>query len=115
MAFDTELRDRLLDRLSPLGPVSARSMFGGTGLYLNGVIFGLIARDALYFKVGPRNRADYDAMDCESFVPFPEKPYPMSYRRVPEPVIADAEELCRWAGKAAEESRRLTAERGKHA
>ena len=45
----------LLELLGPLGPVSARRMFGGVGLFHGGNMFGLIARDELYLKVGEAN------------------------------------------------------------
>jgi len=49
----------LLDLLAPLGSVSVRRMFGGTGLFHRGLMFGLIARDELYLKVGDSNRTAY--------------------------------------------------------
>lgn len=50
----------LLELLGPLGPVSARRMFGGVGLFHGGNMFGLIARDELYLKVGEANRWMYE-------------------------------------------------------
>ncbi len=114
MAVDAAFRDSLLNRLSLLGPVTARAMFGGAGLYLEGTIFGLIAGNGLYFKVGDDNRSDYEALGCEPFVPFPDKPYPMSYRRVPDRVIDAPEELRRWAEKSVAESRRAASTRRKN-
>ncbi|MGI9286664.1 MAG: TfoX/Sxy family protein, partial [Pseudomonadales bacterium] len=40
----------LLEQLSPIGPVRARGMFGGHGVYLEDLMFGLIADETLYFK-----------------------------------------------------------------
>ena len=51
----------LLESLTPVGPVSARRMFGGVGLYHGATMFGLVARGELYLKVGDRNRAEYEA------------------------------------------------------
>lgn len=40
------------DILGHIGGITAKKMFGGWSLYLNGAIFGLIASDTdLYFKV----------------------------------------------------------------
>ncbi len=36
-------------------------MFGGTGFFLHGLMFGLIVGDELYLKVGPVNQPDYEA------------------------------------------------------
>jgi DNA transformation protein len=38
----------LIDQLQPLGGVSARAMFGGWGVYLDGRMFALVAEDTLY-------------------------------------------------------------------
>ena len=51
----------LLELLAPLGPVSARRMFGGVGLFHGGMMFGLIARDELFLKVSDANRPAYEA------------------------------------------------------
>ncbi len=61
MAAKPEFRDHVLDLLAPLGPVTARRMFGGFGITLDGVMFALIADDVLYLKVDDRTRPDYEA------------------------------------------------------
>ena len=53
----------LLELLAPLGPISARRMFGGVGLFHGGMMFGLIARDELFLKVSDANRAAYEAAE----------------------------------------------------
>ncbi|MBK8160763.1 MAG: TfoX/Sxy family protein [Rhodospirillaceae bacterium] len=35
-------------KLAPLGPFLARPMFGGFGLYIDGLIFGIMALDQVY-------------------------------------------------------------------
>ena len=59
MASSTQFRDRVLGKLLPFGPVRARAMFGGYGLFLDDVMFALIARDTLFFKVDGENRPDF--------------------------------------------------------
>ena len=56
----------VVESLRPLGPVSARRMFGGHGIFLDGVMFGLIADDQLYLKADEENRAAYEAEDLLS-------------------------------------------------
>ena len=51
----------LLELLAPVGPVSARRMFGALGLFHRGVMFGLISREELFLKVGDENRAAFEA------------------------------------------------------
>ena len=48
MARSSEFVDFVLESLEPLGGVSARRMFGGRGIYKDGVMFALIAYDQLY-------------------------------------------------------------------
>lgn len=106
MSISAEFRDHVLDLLTPLGGASARSMFGGAGLYWSGTMFGLIADDVLYFRADDGNRADYEAQGCGPFKPFPDKPMTMPYHRVPDDVMEDGEDLCRWARAAWEAARR---------
>ena len=58
---DSEFVSYVVESLQPLGPVGARRMFGGHGIYLDGVMFALIADDQLYLKVDGGNRAAYEA------------------------------------------------------
>jgi DNA transformation protein and related proteins len=106
MAISAEFRGHVLDLLEPLGTITVKAMFGGGGVYLDGVIIGLIAADVLYLKVDDQNRADYEDAGMGPFVPFADKPYPMSYWMVPPDVMEDPDVLGQWARKAWEASRR---------
>ncbi len=100
----------VLERLDPIGQITARAMFGGFGLYHRGVIFGLVAYDELYFKVGENNIMEYKALNSSPFIyPGKHKPVTMSYWRLPEPVLEDDERLKTWvmaACKASQESKK---------
>jgi DNA transformation protein and related proteins len=93
-------RSFVLDQLEPLGPVVARSMFGGVGLYCDGAFFGLIARDVLYLKVDASTRGDYEAAGSQPFRPYPDRAGTMKYYAVPVNVLENALELVEWARKA---------------
>ncbi len=103
----------LLELLAPLGPVAARRMFGGVGLFHNGLMFGLIAREELFFKVGDANRPAYEAAG--------EAPFSYdtkhgthtigSYWHCPPDLLDDAETFQAWARQAVEAA--LAARRGK--
>lgn len=88
------------ESLVPLGDVSARRMFGGYGLYCDGLFFALVADETLYFKVDDGNRADYEALGLGPFKPFDDKPVTMSYHPPPESALDDPDELLRWARPA---------------
>jgi DNA transformation protein len=94
----------LLELLVPLGPVSARRMFGGVGLFLNGTMFGLIARDELYFKVVDNNRAAFEAAGEAPFS-YATKDGThtiTSYWRCPPDLLDGSETFQHWARGAVE-------------
>jgi DNA transformation protein and related proteins len=115
MALSEDYLAYVKDQLSGAGPVSMRKMFGGAGIYLDGVIFGLIAEDTLYLKVDDENRPDYEAQGMGPFMPFEKGSYAMCYYEVPAEVLEDRDELALWAGKSVEVSIRSLAKKKKKA
>ncbi len=113
MAVSSEYKEFLAEQLERLGPVRFRGMFGGAGVYLDDLMFGLIFDETLYFKVDDRNRADYEDEDKGPFT------YEMSdgttgalhYYEVPERLYDDPDELVQWARKAMEVMRAARAEK----
>ncbi len=94
----------LREFLEPIGAVRARAMFGGHGIYLDGVMMALVAYDELWFKVDDATWPEFAAVGSEKFRPWPEKdiaegrkPMEMSYARAPAFVYDEAEEMIRWA------------------
>ena len=102
MAVSDEFVDYVLDQFSGWDDVSARKMFGGAGLYCDGVMFGLIADDVAYLKVDDTNREDFIKAGSSAFNPYPEKgkKYSMSYYETPADVLEDTELLGKWAERA---------------
>jgi DNA transformation protein and related proteins len=87
----------VLEQLALLRGVASRRMFGGIGLYWEGLFFGLIDDDVLYLKVDDSNRADYTSRGMDAFRPFKDKPlYSMTYYQVPADVLEEAELLVQW-------------------
>lgn len=110
MPSSTEFRDRALGLLLSLGPVTARAMFGGYGLYLDGVMFGLIAYDKLYFKVDDGNREDYIKAGTGPFTyEGKRRPIEMSYYQVPDPFMKNPTTLVKWAELALHAAKRSRA------
>jgi DNA transformation protein len=102
--------DRVLATLNQVNAVTARSMFGGYGLYIDGVMFALIAYDTLYFKVDDDNREDYVAVGMSPFTyEGKNKPIQMSYYQLPEFVFQNVAELAVWVDKAHTAARRAQA------
>jgi len=91
-----DFKDYLVgDVLGHISGVTAKKMFGGYGLYLDGNIFGLIISDeTVCFKVDDTNRTRYEALDSEPFVYTGhknKKPTTMPYWSVPETVLENRE------------------------
>lgn len=101
MAVSDDFREFVLEQLRPSGRVTSRPMFGGVGLYLDGLFFALIDDDTLYFKTDDSNRARLEQADSKPFCPFPDRPdQPMAYWQVPAEILEDAEVLAQWAREA---------------
>ena len=106
MAISPEFRDHVLDLLEPLGTVSARAMFGGAGIFLDGRMFALVSKDVLYFKVDDENRGDYEAAGMEQFGRMP-------YFQVPIDVMEDPDAIGDWARGAYGAAVRADGKKGK--
>ncbi len=107
MTMSPEFRDHLLDLLASLGPVAPRRMFGGSGLFLDGTMFGLIFNDVLYLKADAVNQPDFVDLGMDPFVYERKgKPIALSYWQAPSEILDDGESLSEWAGKAWEAARR---------
>ena len=101
MASDKSVCDEITARLTPMGPVAGRNMFGGYGIFMDGLMFGLIAGNELYFKVDDQNRAAFEAAGSAPFTYHGKsKPVEMSYRKVPAAVFNDMNALVEWGTAA---------------
>lgn len=101
-----------LELLEPLGPVQARAMFGGWGLYYGGRMIALIINGQLYFKTDELTRPAFEAAGGEPFVYESGKrkaPVTMSYWTPPADANDDARELLPWARRAVEAAQRAAA------
>ena len=107
--------ERLENSLTPLGVFRSRPMFGGQGLYLDDVFFGLIAYDKFYLKTDEQNRGDYMKAKAKpfSFESARKGLVVTSYWQCPDAVMTDARKLRQWIGKALDAARRKKAARPK--
>jgi DNA transformation protein len=83
------------------GPVSVRRMFGGAGIFADGLMIGLISGDEIYLKADVQTAPSFQA---EGLKPFTygakRKRVVMSYWRMPERLFDDPDELAQWARAA---------------
>lgn len=107
MAVSAGFIDLLTDAMRGLGPVSVRRMFGGAGLFADGVMFGLVADDVLYLKSDDAGRSAFEAEGLGPFVYSGKgKPVAMSYWRAPERLYDDPDEMAAWGRRAMAVARR---------
>jgi len=90
MKASPEYLNFIIDKLSPIGDIRSRAMFGGYGIFYEGSMFALIAEDTLYFKVDESNRNMYEKAQSKPF------PHGISYWEVPTEVLEENSMLRDW-------------------
>ncbi|GMR04718.1 MAG: hypothetical protein BMS9Abin23_0621 [Thermodesulfobacteriota bacterium] len=81
-----------MDQLSELPGAQSSAMFGGVGIYSDGIFFAIIFKDRLYFKTSQKTRGAYQEMGMAPFKPN-EKQTLKNYYEVPPEVIEDSAKL----------------------
>lgn len=92
----TDFLEHVLDTLRIFGPVEAKRMFGGWGLYHEGVFFALIAEDLLYFKTDDVNSSEFEGLAPFTFEKKGKR-IVTHYRRAPEAALDSPAEMAKWA------------------
>ena len=106
--------DDVDELFAAFGPVSVRRLFGGAGIYAEDTMFALVHDGVIYLKV---DADTLPAFERESLEPFTYttkngRRGVMSYRRMPERLYDEPEELAAWAREALAAARRATAGQG---
>jgi DNA transformation protein len=101
MGHSNEFVEFTLEMLQLFGSVIAKPMFGGYGLYIDGVMFALIADDTLYFKADELLKNEFIELGLAPFSYSKNgAQYKMSYYCAPDEVLEDYELMNVWAQKA---------------
>jgi DNA transformation protein and related proteins len=100
-ASDDEV-EHIRELFAAFGAVTVRRMFGGAGIYADGVMFALLADDIIYLKADDRTVPDFER---ERSAPFSYgnkngTRVAMSYWRLPDRLYDDPDELAAWARQA---------------
>ena len=91
----------LAEVFAEFGQTNTRPMFGGHGLYYEGIMFGLVADDQLYLKVDTTIRQDFEDLGLAAFEYNKQgKVMTMSYYLAPEEIYDDPELAAEWARKS---------------
>ena len=101
---DTKIVDAefIHDVFQPFGAVTVRRMFGGAGLFADGVMFGLVSGGQIYLKADATTVTCFEREQCEPFEYSTKngKRALTSYWRLPDRLYDDADELAQWARQA---------------
>jgi DNA transformation protein and related proteins len=93
--------DHALELMQGLGDVRARRMFGGFGLFKDGLMLAIWLGEQLYFKADAQTAPDFDAMDLPPFnYESKGRRSSLSYRLSPPQAHDDAEVMLQWARAA---------------
>jgi len=111
MPANDSFNDFLREQLAPLGHVSLRRMFRSTGVFHNGLMFGLIHEDTLYIRTDDQTPAEFsEAASAPSFTYSRNgRIVDLPYRRVPEDLLDQPDELLTWARAALAAAQRVAA------
>ena len=115
MVASASFAEFLREQLAPLGRVTLRRMFGKTGVFCDGVMFGMVTDNTLYLRVDDHNRMAFK--EAEAFPPLNyEKKgvaIDLSFWRAPERLFDEPDELVDWARLALAAARGVAAKRGR--
>lgn len=101
----------LKDLLAPVGTISVKRMFGGAGIYIDGLFIAIVDKDVLYFKTDETTRKAFETEGTGPFE-YDTKHGPgvlNSYWRAPERLLDDTDEITVWARVALGVARRAEA------
>ncbi|SER45558.1 TfoX/Sxy family protein [Rhizobium sp. NFR03] len=104
--MDTEAIE---DLFSGLGPVTIKRMFGGKGVYRNGLIVAIDLNSELMLKADRESAPLFEAAGARQWSyegKAGKRPVFMPYWSIPDAALDDPEEMTRWAKLAYEAAMR---------
>ena len=112
VASDT-FAEFLREQLAPLGRISMRRMFGKTGVFCDGAMFGMVTENTLYLRVDDENREMFKEAQSSPPLNYEKKggTIDLSFWRVPERLFDEPDEFVAWARAALAAAHRVAANR----
>ncbi|WP_322003154.1 TfoX/Sxy family protein [Marinobacter alexandrii] len=101
MKATSEFVKNLNDVFTLFGAIEAKRMFGGYGIYHDGLMFALVADDVLYLKADDSTSGAFVELGLQQFEYEKNgKLMRMSYYAAPEEIFDDLEQAREWAAQA---------------
>jgi DNA transformation protein len=100
---------RLEELFESLGPISIRKLFGGKGIYCDGVIVAVVVRGELMLKADGESIPDFEAAGCSQWTYTGSrhgKGVAMPCWSIPDSAFDDPDEMAVWASRAFAAGRR---------
>ena len=111
MVASDSFAEFLREQLAPLGGITMRRMFGKTGVFCDGVMFGMVTENTLYLRVDDENKETFK--EAEAYPPLNYAKgggtIDLSFWRIPERLFDEPEEFVVWARAALAAARRVAA------
>ncbi|RYF80906.1 MAG: TfoX family protein [Comamonadaceae bacterium] len=99
----SQFADSLHEVFAALGRVQIRRMFGGHGVFHDGLMCALAVRDTLYLKCDAQTAPHFDALALPPFsFDARGRRTTLSYRQAPESVFEDRDAAVLWSRRAFE-------------
>jgi len=97
-------RDGIEEMFQALGPVTIKRMFGGKGIYHQGIILALEYRGGILLKADGESAPDFEAAGSRQWTYEGKRGQPvrMPYWSVPDAAYDDPDEMAVWVRRAYE-------------
>ena len=100
--------------MQSIGPVRAKRMFGGHGLFLNDLMFALISDGTLYLKADEQSANEFKSKELGAFTYLKKgKACSLSYYQAPEEALEDCDTMNHWANMAYDAALRAASKKPK--
>ena len=116
MARANEFIEFLHEVFEFFGPIQAKRMFGGYGIYHDGLMFGLVIANQLYLKTDAENITFFQDKGLGPFIyDMKGKPVQLSYHQAPEAMLDERDVAAEWARRSWDAALRTQAAKAQQA